>query len=79
MGPKKKMQPLGTKRARNLSCQKKSRNLLGQKKIMLPLKTKKNHATSQDKKIMLSIGQITSKLVNKESDKKKQISYGILP
>ena len=41
------MQPVGTKKSRNLGT-KKIMQLLGTKKVMQPLGT--NHATSQDKK-----------------------------
>ena len=52
---KKKMtQPLGTKKLRNLSGQK-ILQPLGTKKITQLLRTKKNHVTSRDKKIMQHI------------------------
>ena len=70
------MQPLGTKKSRNLSGQKnyttsrnnkKSSNLLGQK-ISCNLSGQKNHASSRDKEITLSKGHIASKLVHKSEN-----------
>ena len=61
LGRKKITKPLGTKKVIQPLGTKKSRNLLGQKNHAT-FWTKKD-ATSRDKKIWLSIGQIASKLI----------------
>ena len=79
---KKTMQPLGTKKSRNLSGQK-SCKCLGQKnhstswdkKIMQPLRTKKNHATSRDNTITRPLGT-TKKSWNHSGQKKSRNLLG---
>ena len=69
------MQPLGTTKNHGISWdKKKSRNLWGQK-ITQPL-GQKNHATSQDKKVTLSIGPIASKLFHNALNFSKWHQFG---